>query len=202
MANIAVLVAVRRTFVRLRSGEHIDHDQLDAMLSGGGFMARIFRPMFRIIRQSWHMFPVGVLFGLGFDTATEVGVLGISATGASRGLPIVSILVFPALFTAGMTLMDTIDSTLMVGAYGWAFAKPLRKLYYNMTITCVSVAVALLVGGVEALGLLADQLQLHGAFWDAVGALNDNFGMLGFRHRRRLRGGLDRLHLDLPRAGL
>ncbi len=99
------------------------------------------------------MYPLGFLFGLGFDTATEIGLLGISAREASHGLPIWSILVFPALFTAGMTLIDTTDSILMLGAYGWAFVKPIRKLYYNMTITFVSVVVALLVGGIEALGL-------------------------------------------------
>ena len=126
------------------------------------------------------MYPLGLLFGLGFDTATEVGLLGISATQASQGLSIWSILVFPALFTAGMSLVDTTDSILMLGAYGWAFVKPIRKLYYNMTITAVSVLVAVLVGGIEALGLIGDQLGLTGGFWDAIGALNDNFGLLGY----------------------
>ena len=125
------------------------------------------------------MYPLGLLFGLGFDTATEVGVLGISATQASQGLSIWSILVFPALFTAGMSLLDTSDSILMLGAYGWAFVKPIRKLYYNLTITAISVAVAVLVGGIEALGLIGDRLSLTGGFWDAIGALNDNFGLLG-----------------------
>ena len=126
------------------------------------------------------MYPLGLLFGLGFDTATEVGLLGISASQASQGFSIWSILVFPALFTAGMSLVDTLDSTLMLGAYDWAFIKPIRKLYYNMTITFVSVLIALLVGGVEALGLLADKLGLEGPFWEAIGALNGNFGVLGF----------------------
>jgi high-affinity nickel-transport protein len=114
-------------------------------VAGGGFMARLLRGAFRLIRRSWHMYPLGLLFGLGFDTATGVALLGISAASASTGLSIWSILVFPALFTAGMTLVDTIDSTLMLGAYGWAFVKPIRKLYY-MTITAVSVLVAFLVG--------------------------------------------------------
>ena len=96
-----------------------------------------------MITRSWHMYPLGMLFGLGFDTATEIGVLGISAAEASKGLPFWSILVFPALFAAGMSLIDTTDNILMLGAYGWAFVKPIRKLYYNMTITCVSVVVAL-----------------------------------------------------------
>jgi len=143
-------------------------------------LARIFRPMFRIITRSWHMYPLGVLFGLGFDTATEIGLLGISAAQASSGMSIWSILIFPALFTAGMSLIDTTDSILMLGAYGWAFIKPIRKLYYNMTITFVSVVVALLVGSIEALGLLADQMHLTGRFWNAMGSLNDNFGTIGF----------------------
>jgi high-affinity nickel-transport protein len=126
------------------------------------------------------MYPLGLLFGLGFDTATEIGVLGISAAQGSSGLPIWSILVFPALFTAGMALVDTTDSVLMLAAYGWAYVKPIRKLYYNMTITFVSVLVALVVGGIEALGLVAGQLQLEGRFWSIVGTLNDNFGSLGY----------------------
>ena len=126
------------------------------------------------------MYPLGFLFGLGFDTATEVGLLGISAAEASNGLPIWSILVFPALFTAGMTLVDTTDSVLMVGAYGWAFAKPVRKLYYNMTITFASVVVAVVVGGAETLGLIANRFGLSGGIWDAVAGLNDSIGMLGY----------------------
>jgi high-affinity nickel-transport protein len=126
------------------------------------------------------MYLLGFLFGLGFDTATEIGLIGISAAEASKGLPIWSILVFPALFTAGMTLIDTTDSVLMVGAYGWAFLKPIRKLYYNMTITAVSIIVALVVGGIETLGLIGSQLSLSGRFWQTIGSLNDNFGTLGY----------------------
>jgi high-affinity nickel-transport protein len=126
------------------------------------------------------MYPLGVLFGLGFDTATEIGLLGISAAEASKGLPIWSIMVFPALFTAGMSLIDTSDGVLMLGAYGWAFTKPIRKLYYNLTITFVSVLVAVLIGSVEALGLLADRLNLDGPFWSFVGMLNEHFGSLGY----------------------
>jgi len=138
--------------------------------------------LFRVVGASWQMYPVGVLFGLGFDTATEVGLLGVSAATAAQGLSIWSILVFPALFTAGMTLIDTIDSMLMLGAYGWAFIKPVRKLYYNMTITAASVVVAFVVGSLETLNLIGDQLGLTdgGGFWGAVGTLNDNFGALGY----------------------
>lgn len=126
------------------------------------------------------MYPLGVLFGLGFDTATEIGLLGISAAEASKGLSLWSILVFPALFAAGMSLIDTTDNILMLGAYGWAFVKPVRKLYYNLTITLVSVVVAFAVGGIEALGLFAGQFHLKGTFWDLVNRLNNNFGTLGY----------------------
>jgi high-affinity nickel-transport protein len=178
--NLTILVQVYRTFRRVKAGAAYVEEDLDMLLAGRGLMARLFRPMFRLIRASWHMYPLGFLFGLGFDTATEVGLLGISATQASQGLSIWSILVFPALFTAGMSLVDTTDGILMLGAYGWAFLKPIRKLYYNMTITFVSVVVAVLVGGIEALGLVAEQFGFDGGFWDAIGALNDNFGAIGY----------------------
>ncbi len=178
--NCFILAATYRTFRRVRAGGAYAEEELDALLSGGKLLARIFRPLFGMIRRSWHMYPLGVLFGLGFDTATEIGLLGISAAEASQGMPIWSILVFPALFTAGMSLVDTADSVLMLGAYGWAFTKPIRKLYYNLTITAVSVVVALLVGGIEALGLVGDRLALRGAFWAEIGALTSNFGRLGY----------------------
>jgi nickel/cobalt transporter (NiCoT) family protein len=179
-ANVMVLVQVYKAFQQVKRGGRLIEDDVDRLLAQRGLLGRLFRPLFVLIERSWHMYPLGFLFGLGFDTATEVGLLGISATQAAQGLSIGSILVFPALFTAGMSLMDTTDSTLMVGAYGWAFVKPLRKLYYNMTITFVSVVAALIVGGIEALGLIGDKLALQGAFWDAIGALNDNFGALGY----------------------
>jgi high-affinity nickel-transport protein len=180
IANIVILVAIYRTFQKVRRGGSFVEQDLDILLAGRGLFGRLFRGLFRLIERSWHMYPLGFLFGLGFDTATEVGLLGISAAGAAKGLSIWSILVFPALFTAGMTLLDTTDSILMLGAYGWAFVKPIRKLYYNLTITAVSVVVALLIGGIEALGLIADKLRLEGGFWDFIGALNDNFGLIGY----------------------
>jgi high-affinity nickel-transport protein len=182
IANIIVLISVWRTFQTVKKGGRFVEEDLDLMLANRGLLGRLFRRFFRLVERSWHMYPLGVLFGLGFDTATEVGLLGISATQASQGLSIWSILVFPALFTAGMTLIDTTDSILMLGAYGWAFIKPIRKLYYNLTITAVSVTVALIVGGLETLNLIGDQLGLSdgGGFWGAIGALNDNFGMLGY----------------------
>jgi high-affinity nickel-transport protein len=182
LANILVLISVYRTFRTVKDGGSFVEEDLDLALANRGLLGRFFRRFFRIIERSWQMYPLGVLFGLGFDTATEVGLLGISATQASQGLSIWSIMVFPALFTAGMTLIDTTDSILMLGAYGWAFVKPIRKLYYNLTITAVSVVVAIVVGGLEALNLIGDQLGLTdgGGFWGAIGSLNDNFGMLGY----------------------
>ena len=128
------------------------------------------------------MLAIGFLFGLGFDTATEVALFGISSTQAVNGMSFSSIMVFPALFTAGMSLVDTTDGVLMLGAYGWAFMKPIRKLYYNMTITAVSVVIAVVIGGLETLNLIGDQLGLTdgGGFWGTIGGVNDNFGRLGY----------------------
>jgi len=180
IVNLVVLRSVYRTFVRVRRGEPYVEEDLDLLLGSRGFLSRLFRPMFAMIRRSWHMYPLGFLFGLGFDTASEIGLLGISAAEASKGLSLWSILVFPALFAAGMSLIDTTDNILMLGAYGWAFVKPIRKLYYNITITSVSVVVAFVVGGIETLGLLAGQLHPQGVFWTFVNKLNDNFGLLGY----------------------
>jgi len=180
IANLVILRSVYRTFTRVRRGEPYVDEDLNLLLSSRGFLARLFRPVFNMIRRSWHMYPLGFLFGLGFDTATEIGLLGISAAEASRGLSLWSIMVFPVLFAAGMSLIDTTDNILMLGAYGWAYVKPIRKLYYNITITAVSVIVAFVVGGIEALGLIGEHLHLQGGFWDLVSRLNENFGVLGY----------------------
>src|SRR5271156_2664903 len=180
IVNLIVLRSIYRAFERVRGGAPYVEEDFDLLLADRGFLSRLFRPMFAMISRSWHMYPLGLLFGLGFDTATEIGLLGISAAEAAKGLSLLSILVFPALFAAGMSLIDTTDNILMLGAYGWAFVKPVRKLYYNITITLVSVIVALVVGGIEALGLLAGQFRLSGALWDIVRKLNENFGTLGF----------------------
>lgn len=180
LLNCVILASVYRAFRRVRTGGAYVEEDMDTLLGGGKLLARIFRPVFGVIRRSWHMYPLGILFGLGFDTATEIGLLGISAAEASKGMPIWTMLIFPALFTAGMSLVDTTDSVLMLGVYGWAFTRPVRKLYYNLTLTAVSVLIAVLVGGIEALGLLADKLALHGAFWSEIGALTSNFGQLGY----------------------
>ncbi|MGO4303588.1 MULTISPECIES: HoxN/HupN/NixA family nickel/cobalt transporter [unclassified Cupriavidus] len=178
--NLLILLSVWRAFRAVKRGETLRAQDLDLLLSEHGVMARLFRPLFRLASRSWHLFPMGFLFGLGFDTATEVALFGISAAEAARGVPFWTIMVFPALFTAGMSLVDTTDGVLMLGAYGWAFTKPIRKLYYNMTITLVSVVVAVVIGGIESLGLIADKLGLEGGLWDVIGALNDHFGMLGY----------------------
>lgn len=178
--NLIVLVSVWRSFQAIRRGEPYVDEDFDLLLNQRGFLSRLFRPLFGMVRKSWHLFPVGMLFGLGFDTATEVALFGISATQAAGGASFATLLVFPALFTAGMSLMDTADGALMLGAYGWAFMKPVRKIYYNLTITAVSVVVALAIAGVETLGLIGDRLEMHGDFWDGIAALNDNFGLLGY----------------------
>ncbi len=180
IANIFIFLGVYRVFERVKLGGRYAEDDLDLLLANRGVLGRLFKPLFRLIAASWQMYPLGFLFGLGFDTATEIGVFGISANQAAQGLSVASLLIFPALFTAGMALVDTTDSVLMLSAYGWAFVKPVRKLYYNLTITAVSVLVALLIGSIEALGLIAGKLALHGAFWDFVAMLNGEFGALGY----------------------
>ncbi len=180
IANIVILIAVIRTFRAVKRGERLIEDDLDILLAKRGLIGRMLRSVFAMIAKSWQMYPLGVLFGLGFDTATEIALLGMSAAQGSQGLPLASILVFPALFTAGMSLVDTTDAVLMVRAYGWAFVKPIRKLYYNMTITLVSIIVALVIGGIEALGLIGRRFDLDGAFWRAIEALNENFGAIGY----------------------
>ncbi len=178
--NIMILIGIYRTYRIVHSGGRYVEEDLDILLNSRGFLARIFRPLFKLVSQSWHMFPLGFLFGLGFDTTTEVAVFGVSAAQAAKGVSFAAILIFPLLFAAGMALVDTTDGVMMMGAYDWAFVKPMRKLFYNLTITFVSVVVAILIGGIEALGLASGQLGLTGGFWDTVGALNENFNSLGF----------------------
>jgi high-affinity nickel-transport protein len=178
--NLVVFGDIWRAFLRARRGETPAGHAPSAHVPGPGLLARLFNPLFKAMSASWQMYPVGFLFGLGFDTATEIGVLGLSASQAAAGLPPGSILVFPALFTAGMTLMDTSDSVLMTGAFGWAVANPARKLWYNLTITGASVVVAVCIGGLEALGLVGERLNLRGGFWDAVAAAGGSLTSLGY----------------------
>ncbi len=177
--NMIVLVDIFKTFREVKRGGIYNDQTLDETLNQRGLMGRFFRPLLRIVGNSWNMYPIGVLFGLGFDTATEVGLLAIVGTQAGKGLPIWSILIFPFLFTAGMCLLDTTDGVLMLGAYGWAFVKPVRKLYYNLNITFVSVLVAVVVGAIEVLSIVQSQANLGGPFWDAVVNLSSNFGFIG-----------------------
>jgi nickel/cobalt transporter (NiCoT) family protein len=177
LINFLVLWEIFLAFRKVRRGEDYDDKSLDEFLDQRGLMGRFFRPLLRIVDTSWKMYPVGVLFGLGFDTATEVGILGIAASQAGKGLPIIDILIFPALFTAGMCLMDTTDGILMLGAYGWAFVKPIRKLYYNLNITLISVLVAFVVGTIEVITIIAMEFKMSGGLWDYFGSLD--FGVLG-----------------------
>jgi high-affinity nickel-transport protein len=180
VANLFILKSIWSAVTRARKGEDIIDEDLDALLAGRGLLARMFSSVFRIVSQSWHMYPIGFLFGLGFDTATEIGLLGISAAQVEQGRSFWTILVFPILFTAGMSLMDTTDSIMMTGAYGWAFVNPIRKLWYNLTITAASIAVALFIGGIETLGLISDKLRLEGRLWGFIGGLNGNLTYFGF----------------------
>jgi nickel/cobalt transporter (NiCoT) family protein len=178
--NLVILRGVWRSFRQARRGEPVAEHELDVLLSGRGLLARLFRPLFRMVSRSWQMLPVGLLFGLGFDTATEISLFTVAASQASGGMSFGTVMIFPALFTAGMTLVDTTDSVLMVGAYGWAFLNPVRKIWYNLTITAISVVVALMIGGIEALSLIAGKLGLEGLLWNSVGDLNQGLANFGY----------------------
>jgi high-affinity nickel-transport protein len=171
--NVMVLAGILRVFLRLRRGDY-DEAELEHQLASRGFLNRFLGRFTTSITTSWHMYPIGLLFGLGFDTATEIALLVLAGTSAAAGLPWYAILCLPVLFTAGMCLLDTIDGSFMNFAYGWAFSNPVRKIYYNMTITGLSVVVALLIGSIELLGLFAGQLGWRGAFWDWLGGLDLN----------------------------
>lgn len=177
--NIAILRGVWRSFRAVRAGGALAPQDLNRLLAGTGPLSRLLRPVLRGVTKSWHMYPLGFLFGLGFDTATEIGLLGIAASQGAHGLSPWQILIFPALFTAAMALVDTADNVMMVRAYGWAFVHPLRKLWYNLTVTAASVLVALLIGGIEALGLLGAFFQLDGWVWRVVAGLNQDLAGFG-----------------------
>jgi high-affinity nickel-transport protein len=178
LINLVVFIDIYRMFRQVARGGAYDDKGLEDYLANRGLLARVFKPLLRVIRKSWHMYPLGVLFGLGFDTASEVALLGLAATSGASHIPVLYILILPALFAAGMSLVDTTDGILMLGAYGWAYVKPIRKLYYNLNITLVSVLIAFAIGGVEVLSVVAQQFDLRGGLWDAVGALD--FGIIGF----------------------
>lgn len=171
--NVLVLVGILRVFRKLRQGAY-DETELEQQLDNRGLINRVLGRFAKSITKSWHMYPLGILFGLGFDTATEIALLVLAGTSAASGLPWYAILCLPMLFAAAMCLLDTIDGSFMNFAYGWAFSNPLRKIYYNITITGLSVAVALLIGTVELLGLFAGQLGWRGRFWDWLAGLDLN----------------------------
>ncbi|MCW2527411.1 MAG: Nickel/cobalt efflux system [Pseudonocardiales bacterium] len=170
--NLIVLIGILRVFARMRAG-HYDEKTLEEQLGNRGLLNRILGRATRAVTKAWHMYPVGVLFGFGFDTATEVSLLVLAGAGAAYALPWYAIMTLPVLFAAGMCLFDTVDGAFMNVAYGWAFARPVRKVYYNITVTSLSVLVAFVIGGIELLGLLADKLNLTGGVWNLVGTLSD-----------------------------
>ncbi|WP_081851205.1 HoxN/HupN/NixA family nickel/cobalt transporter [Bradyrhizobium sp. URHD0069] len=177
--NLLILRSVWRSFRNAARRGALDCDRGDET-PAGGVIGRIFRPLFRFVNKAWHLYPIGILFGLGFDTATEIGLLSIAASDAANGLSPWHALVFPALFAAGMVLVDTADSALMVGAYGWAFVHPIRKLWYNLTITAVSVVIALFIGGIEAIALIGEKFGLGNGFVGWISEINNDLANFGF----------------------
>ncbi len=175
--NLLILLDIVAVYRRMRRG-YYDRDSLHHELVAGGLMSRIFGRLFKLVTQSWHLYPIGILFGLGFDTASEVALLAISAGAAAQGLPFQALVSLPIIFAAGMSLMDTTDGAFMSKAYAWAFSNPIRKVFYNLTVTSLSVFVALFVGVVELSQLLINQLRLSGGIFDAISGLS--FGSLGF----------------------
>ena len=172
-----MLIGIVRIFLRMRQG-HFNEQQLEDQLNSRGFMNRFYGRATRAVKQPWQMYPLGFLFGLGFDTATEIALLATAGTAAAGGLPISAILCLPILFAAGMSMLDTIDGAFMNFAYGWAFSRPVRKVFYNITITALSVAVALIIGSIELLAVFADRLSLTGGVWDFVS--NVDLNLVGY----------------------
>jgi high-affinity nickel-transport protein len=178
MVNTVIVLGIYRIYTGLKRGK-MNRNELESLLDNRGFLNRYFRPLFRIVRKPWQIYPIGVLFGLGFDTATEVALIAISVgIGVTSAVPVWMILVLPFMFTCGMVLIDTTDGVTMRVAYGWAFMNPLRKIYYNLTVTIISVLVALAIGSIELLQVIAGELRLTGAFWDWLVGLD--FESIGF----------------------
>jgi high-affinity nickel-transport protein len=178
LVNVVIVIGVYGIFKKMRAGK-MDQAELDELMEKRGFMNRYFHRLFKIVNEPWQIYPIGVLFGLGFDTATEVALIAISVgVGVSANVPLYYILVLPLMFTCGMVLIDTTDGVAMRMAYGWAFLNPLRKAYYNLTVTIMSVMVAWLIGSVELLQVLSTELNLSGGFWVWLNGLN--FETLGY----------------------
>jgi high-affinity nickel-transport protein len=176
--NLMALLDIVHVWRHVMRGEVHDEKEIHHHLATSGVLARIFAPFLKAVSQSYHMYFVGFLFGLGFDTASEVGLLSISATTGATGVPIWETLLLPLAFTAGMAAIDTLDGVLMLGAYGWAYLKPVRKLYYNMIITLMSVIIALVIGGIEALQIMIEEFGWHGGIVDGI--RNIDFGSFGY----------------------
>src|SRR5262252_8957564 len=176
--NLVVLLGIVQVFRRMRQGRY-DGNELEHELVAGGVMSRVFGRLFRLVDDSWHMYPIGFLFGLGFDTASEVALLAVSAGAAARGLPFLAVVSLPLIFAAGMSLMDTADGAFMAKAYSWAFSNPVRKVFYNMTVTALSVVVALVIGVAELVQIVIQVANLQGQPWDAIGGFNF-IGQAGF----------------------
>jgi len=178
MVNMIIVFGIYRIYKELRRGK-VNQNRLENLLDNRGFLSRYFRPLFKIVRRPWQIYPIGVLFGLGFDTATEVALIAISVgIGVTSDVPVWMILVLPFMFTCGMVLIDTSDGVMMRVAYGWAFLNPIRKVYYNLTVTVISVLVALVIGSVELLQVTAGELRLYGTFWNWLSGLD--FEGIGF----------------------
>src|SRR6266545_3575326 len=179
--NLVVLLGIVKLWRQMKTGA-FDRERLEELMLQRGFMNRLLGKRFRkFINESWHMYPVGFLFGLGFDTASEIALLAITGAAASSGhLPPMAIISLPILFAAGMSALDTADGAFMAKAYGWAFSSPLRKIYYNITTTGLSVAVALVIGTIELVGVLGDKLHQTGMFWGFVGRISDDFELFGY----------------------
>jgi high-affinity nickel-transport protein len=171
--NIVVLISIVGVFRDMRTGRY-DDEELEEQLNKRGLLNRFLGPLARSVDSSWKMYPIGMLFGLGFDTATEISLLVLAGTGVATGLPFWAILSLPILFAAGMSLLDTIDGSFMNFAYDWAFSNPVRKVYYNITITGLSVVVAVFIGGLELAQVVAGQLRLSGGFWGYAGRFDLN----------------------------
>jgi nickel/cobalt transporter (NiCoT) family protein len=171
--NLIILISIVGVFIQMRKGAYSE-EELEKHLNSRGLLMRFFGPIARRIDKSWKMYPLGILFGLGFDTATEIGLLVLAGSSVVAGLPWWAIISLPLFFAGGMSLLDTIDGSFMNFAYGWAFSKPVRKVYYNIIITGLSVAIALFVGGLELCQVFAQQLNLSGGFWDYALAFDLN----------------------------
>lgn len=178
LVNVVIVLGIFKIWKGMKKGD-LDQDELDNLLENRGFLNRYFRPLFRIVKKPWQIYPIGCLFGLGFDTASEIALLGISVgVGLSPKVPLWTIIILPLTFTCGMVLVDASDGVLMRVAYGWAFLNPLRKIYYNLTVTLISILVAVVIGTLELLSVLATELRLSGPFWTSLGNLN--FESIGY----------------------